>query len=157
DGSFAIVVHGGAPLTLKVEAPGYLPSTRRTVPPWRDYKNLEDVEMVRPATLIDTMVHSGSGAVTTVEAPPSTDESGIRAAKVSIPSGTFAQLPDGSILGHFRLGVTEFTIGDHRLTAMPAALPPNSGYTYAVDISAEGAEGQSLKFVDSAGAPRNIN
>src|SRR4030095_16326711 len=57
--------------------------------------------------------------------------------------GTTAEmvLPDGSAqaLENLQVRATEFTIGPTGPAAMPAALPANSGYTYAVEFTVDDA------------------
>ncbi len=50
-------------------------------------------------------------------------------------------MPDGSTepLDELHVRATEYTIGDAGPDAMPAVLPPSSGYTYAVELSADEA------------------
>jgi hypothetical protein len=50
-------------------------------------------------------------------------------------------MPDGSMTAAAELHVraTEFTVGDDGPRAMPAPLPPSSGYTYCVELSADEA------------------
>ena len=60
-----------------------------------------------------------------------------------IPAGTTAQVynADGSTrnVTSLTLRATEYTVGDNGPQAMPAELPPNSAYTYAVELSADEA------------------
>jgi RHS repeat-associated protein len=160
DGSFTMAVMATAVAdgwTLRFDAPGYISAFRKTSPEAHDYTILDDVELVPAEPLIDTTVTSGSSTVTTVEAPLTADETGERSAKISFPSGTYARLPDGSAMSGFKVGITEITLGENRMSAMPALLPPDSAYTYAVDLSVEGAEGQRVSFTDSSGAPRTVH
>ena len=50
-------------------------------------------------------------------------------------------MPDGTQvpLGSLAVRATEFTVGTEGLAAMPAELPPMSGYTYALELSADEA------------------
>src|SRR5262249_13321249 len=82
-----------------------------------------------------------------------TDSDGSRRATVLFPSGTQAQMvmPDGSMqpLGTINVRATEFTVGPTGPIAMPGGLPPASGYTYAVELSADeaiAAAANSVKF-----------
>ena len=72
-----------------------------------------------------------------------TDADGTRRATLLFSEGTDAEmvLPDGSTepLDELHVRATEYTIGDAGPDAMPAVLPPSSGYTYAVELSADEA------------------
>src|SRR5262249_34036314 len=72
-----------------------------------------------------------------------TDADGTRQAMLLFTPGTQATmvLPDGNSRALTTLGVraTEYTIGPNGPAAMPAALPPTSAYTYAVELSADEA------------------
>ena len=71
------------------------------------------------------------------------DDDGTRQATLLIPKGTAAELvlPGGitQTLTTLNVRATEYTIGDHGPQAMPAELPAQSGYTYAVELSADEA------------------
>src|SRR5439155_9822209 len=52
---------------------------------------------------------------------------------------------------------TELTVGDLGPNAMPATLPPNSGYTYAAEFTARGIDADRVEFhnaQDSTELPR---
>ena len=72
-----------------------------------------------------------------------TDEDGTRQATLLIPQGTTAQLvmPDGStqVITSLNVRASEYTVGPDGPKAMPAKLPSTSGYTYAVELSADEA------------------
>ncbi|MCK5179837.1 MAG: hypothetical protein KAR32_09930, partial [Candidatus Omnitrophica bacterium] len=72
-----------------------------------------------------------------------TDTDGTRQATILFPSGTSAQMvmPDGSMqpLTSLEVRATEYTVGDNGPEAMPAELPPTTGYTYAVELSVDEA------------------
>src|SRR5208283_1710277 len=72
-----------------------------------------------------------------------TDADGSRQATLLVPQGTQASmtLPDGSTtpLSTLHVRATEYTVGPNGPQAMPAELPPTSGYTYAVELSADEA------------------
>ncbi len=83
-----------------------------------------------------------SGDATTTEVARGTsvtDASGTRQATLMFAPGTQGSLvmPDGSTrpLTQAHVRATEYTVGPSGPAAMPADLPPTSGYTYAVDLS----------------------
>ena len=71
-------------------------------------------------------------------------QSGTRQATLLIPPGTTAQmvLPGGGTqpLTGLNIRATEYTVGPNGPQAMPAPLPPNVGYTYCVELTADEAE-----------------
>ena len=64
-----------------------------------------------------------------------------RQATLLFPAGTTAQLvlPNGQTqpASNLTIRATEFTVGVNGEAAMPATLPPNSAYTYAIELSAD--------------------
>src|SRR5439155_8307781 len=72
------------------------------------------------------------------------DTSGSRRATVLFKPGTTATmtLSDGSTqpLSTLNVRATEYTVGRNGPAAMPGALPRNSGYTYAVELSVDQAQ-----------------
>src|SRR5439155_8765362 len=80
-----------------------------------------------------------------------TDADGSRQATIFFLQGTQATmvLPDGSTQPLTRLSVraTEYTVGPNGPAAMPAQLPPTSGYTYAVELSVDEALAAGAKTV----------
>ncbi len=142
DGWFDLVVNGGGELTVRYAKPGWLPVQRVLVVPTEDYAVLPEVFLTRldpQATLIalgaavtDTQIAQGS---------LSDDGDGARSATVLIPAGTTATYTraDGSTasLDQMTLRATEYTVGPDGPRAMPGMLPAASGYTYAVELSAD--------------------
>jgi hypothetical protein len=80
-----------------------------------------------------------------------TDSDGTRRATLLFPQGAQAEMvmPDGSTqpITTLRVRATEFTVGPNGPQAMPAALPPNSAYTYAVVFTADEAKAAGAKDV----------
>lgn len=141
DGGFDLAVNGGGPLTLRYEGEGLLPVQRAVVAPWRDYAWAPDVVMV-PLDPAVTTIRLGAGPQV-VRGSVVTDRDGVRQATVFVPAGTTASmvLPDGSTapLTTANVRATEFTVGPSGPRAMPATLPPASGYTYAAELSVDEA------------------
>lgn len=149
DGMFDLVVNGGGYLTMDYERQGYLPVRRTVEMPWQDYMVFPDVVMI-PVDPSVTTIEMNSPGMQIVRGSVVTDADGVRRATLLFPRGTTAEMrmPDGSARGLATLNVraTEYTVGTNGILAMPAELPPTSGYTYAVDFSvdearAAGAEG----------------
>jgi tetratricopeptide (TPR) repeat protein len=151
DGKFAMVVNGGERLTLtytKVADPPILPIQRSIQPPWRDYAWLPEAVMIPMGpvmTNVDpnaTAIDLSSSGIQGVRSTVITEGGKDRQATLLVPQGTTAKqvLADGTeqALARFNVRATEYTIGETGPAAMPGELPPASGYTYAVDYTAEG-------------------
>jgi RHS repeat-associated protein len=156
DGSFEMAVIGGGELALRISRPGYLPAFRNLHPAWRSYATVPDVKLATRAAAIPTTVTSGGGTATTLQAPTTTDENGSRSPTIVVPSATFAKRSDDTTIQTYRVSVTEYTVGKNSLEAMPASLPANSAYTYAVELGVEGAYGTDVRFTDSTGAEKPV-
>lgn len=143
DGTFDMAVNGGGFLTLNYEKPGLLPLQRQKDIPWQDYVTLPDVVMIAHDSRVTAVNLSGSVPMQTVQASPVIDRDGSRQATLLIPEGTQATIfnPNGTtrVVTTLHMRQTECTVGDRGLEAMPGSLPPNSGYTYAIELSADEA------------------
>jgi RHS repeat-associated protein len=143
DGLFDLAVNGGGFLTVQYAGESYLSAQRQIQVPWQDYAWLPDVVLI-PVDPIVTPVVFGEGAPQQVaRGSVQIDEDGERRTTLLFPAGTCADLvmPDGTIVPCDNLNVraTEFTVGPNGPAAMPAELPPTTGYTYAVELSADEA------------------
>ena len=153
DGSFDMVVNGGTTLTVEYRMSGYLTAQRKVQVPWRDYVFLPDVVLV-PLDKQVTRVDLGPGSRFQVaRGSVVSDADGMRQATLVVPPGVSASLdmPDGSQRSVQALSIraTEFTVGANGPKAMPAELPPNTAYTYAVEFTADeaiAANAASVKF-----------
>jgi RHS repeat-associated protein len=142
DGMFDMAVNGGGLLTVNYQKDGYLPAQRQVRAPWRDYVSVDEVVLVPFDTQV-TAVTAGAAMMQAARGSPVTDADGARQATLLFPAGTQAtmRLQDGSTvqLGTFHVRATEYTVGPEGPKAMPATLPPTSGYTYAVELSVDEA------------------
>jgi len=142
DGSYDLVVNGGAPLTLRFEMPGFLPVDRGVQTAWREFNNVPDVVLL-PIDNAVTTVSLNSPSYQAARGSAVTDSDGTRQATVITPPGMTASitLPNGTSqpLSSLHLRMTEYTVGSGGAAAMPASLPPQSAYTYCVEISADEA------------------
>jgi RHS repeat-associated protein len=142
-GMFDMAVNGGQPVRLQFALNGYLPAERVVQAPWQDYAKSEDVTLVQAdyaktainlSNTTDIQVHRGTAM---------TDDAGTRTATLMVPPSTqaTAMLPDGGTiaLNTITVRATEYTVGDAGPSAMPAALPPTSAYTYAFELTADEA------------------
>ncbi|MDS4031599.1 MAG: hypothetical protein RKO66_16215 [Candidatus Contendobacter sp.] len=142
DGGFDLVVNGGGYLTVNYQKAGSLPAQRQANVPWQDFVVLDDVVLI-PRDARATTVDLTALTFQVARGSPVTDGDGTRQAMLLIPPGTTAQVynPDGSLRAVTRLTLrlTEYTVSANGPQAMPAELPPTSGYTYAVEIGADEA------------------
>lgn len=142
DGMYDMVVNGSALVDLEYQMTGLLPARRQVKVPWQDFVQVPDLVMIPLDTNVTT-VELGTGVLTVARGGVVSDGDGIRQATLMSPQGTTAQMvfPDGSTqpISTLNVRATEYTVGDMGLQAMPARLPPTSGYTYAVELSLDEA------------------
>lgn len=142
DGAFDLAVNGGGVLVMEFRRDGFLPVQRRVETPWRNFLVLDNVALVSLDDEV-TVVSSGAAESQTARGSLVEDEDGARQATLLFPPATGAQLvfPDGSTqpLPSLSVRATEYTVGPNGPQAMPAPLPPTSGYTYAVELGADEA------------------
>ncbi len=142
DGKFDLVANGGGLLTVKYEKSGFLPAERQLAVPWQDFVLTPDVVLIAKDAAVTT-VDLTAPSVQVARGGTVTDSSGTRKATVLIPPGTQAQviLPNGTTqsVSTLNIRLTEYTVGTNGPKAMPAPLPPTSGYTYAVELGADEA------------------
>jgi RHS repeat-associated protein len=143
DGRFDLVVNGGGLLTVTYDRPGLLPARRQVDLPWQDYATAPDVVMVVLDAAVTAIDVATSTTMQVHQATMQTDADGSRQATLLFPAGTTATLiaPDGTptVATTLNVRATEYTVGPTGEQAMPATLPPNSAYTYAVNVSADEA------------------
>jgi len=143
DGMFDLVVNGGGYLTVHYQKAGYLSAQRQVNAPWQDYAWLPDVILTQLDNQVTPIDLTSNEPIQIARGSVVTDDDGTRQATLLIPQGTQAQMvfADGSTQPLTTLSVraTEYTIGPNGPKAMPAELPPTSGYTYAVELSADEA------------------
>lgn len=142
DGGYDLAVNGGEALVVRVERDGRLPAQRKLTVPWRDYVHVPTVRLVPPDAQV-TSIDLAAGTQT-ARALAVDDADGARQATLLVPSGVQAalELPDGGTraLADMNVRATEYTVGPAGPQRMPAGLPPNSGYTYAVDLRIDEAD-----------------
>ncbi len=142
DGMFDMAVNGGGLLIIDYQKTGYLPAQRQLSVPWQDHTSAPDVALV-PLDSAVTAVDLNISAMQVGRGSLVTDINGTRQATVLFPPDTQATmtLSNGSTQPVTTLHVraTEYTIGQNGPQAMPAELPPNVGYTYAVELSIDEA------------------
>ncbi len=150
DGSFDLPVNGGGLLTVNYAKSGFLTAQRQIDVPWNDYALLPDVAMV-PLDAKVTRVDLSGSTSQVAQGSEITDADGSRQPSLIFPGGARATLvrPDGTTqpVSELHVRATEYTVGPDGPIAMPAPLPSTSGYTYAVELSAdEAGEGTEVRF-----------
>ena len=163
-GRFSLAVEGGGTRLLRYRLlPEYLEAQRRVEVDWAHEIAAPNVVLLRRvvAGSVDFGAN-GDGvqqATVVVEPPPDPmdplDSRGDRRAQVLFPPAVRAV--DGNeepLMGQYDIGITEYTVGPDGLERMPAALPPASGYTYAVELTAENGAGdvEQVRFESDDGA-----
>lgn len=141
DGMFDLALNGGTTYTLAFEKNAYLPIQRQLYVPWQNYVVVDDAIMVQ-IDPVATLIVTNAAQAQVVRGTTSTDANGDRRATLLIPAATNATMVVNGVeqpLNSLTIRATEYTVGESGLKAMPAALPPTSGYTYCVELSADEA------------------
>jgi hypothetical protein len=143
DGMFDMACNGGGQLTVKYEKDGLLPLQRQVDAPWRDFIWAPDVVMIPADPQVTTVDLTNTTTIQVARGTAQTDVDGTRQATLLVPPGTQASLvlPDGTTqpVATLHVRATEYTVGANGPQAMPAQLPPQSGYTYCAELSADEA------------------
>jgi hypothetical protein len=131
---------------------GYLPVQRQIKPNWQEYAVIDDIAMTALDPQVSVIDLTANTPIQVAQGSPVTDLDGTRQAVVLFPQGLTATmtLPDGSTQSLTQLDVraTEYTVGEQGPAAMPAPLPPQSAYTYAVELSVDQAMAAGATRVD---------
>jgi RHS repeat-associated protein len=152
DGTFDFAVNGGVMLDFKFEADGYVAVMRRVDVPPQQFTMVEPISLTT-ADLAVTPVEFGAATGMQIhEATMQSDASGDRHGMLMFAPGTTATVvaDDGSTAPMTMLNIraTELTVGSDGPNAMPGALPPNSAYTYCVDLTADEATSMGATRVE---------
>jgi len=149
DGMFDLAVNGGGQPVVDYRKEGYLPAQRQAPVPWQDFAWLPEVVMIPLDPQVTVLDLASPAPIQVAEGSVVTDDDGTRQAVLMVPQGTTAAifLPDGTpqAVTALSLRATEYTVGESGPDAMPAELPPASGYTYAVELSADEALANGVK------------
>jgi RHS repeat-associated protein len=136
-GRFFAAVNAGAPLRLRFSQPGFVSAERVVQPVAGQVTVMDNVELVRVPT--STPVTQGNGSWQMVSGAAQTDSSGTRTARVFFPPNT-TWTPSGTA----NVALAEFTAGTNGEQRMPATLPPNSAFTFALELHATDAGGAEI-------------
>ncbi len=149
DGGFDLAVNGGGGLVLSFVKANYGSVLRRVAPEWNEFAQVDGVALVPRDTLVSLIDFQAPMQVATSSI--TADDNGSRRVHALFRQGTSAamELPDGTSvpLSSLHVRMTEYTVGAHGVEAMPLPLPPNTGYTYAVELGVDEAEAASAVSV----------
>lgn len=151
DGRFDLAVNGGGPLTLTFDGGStHLPAQRTVHVPWHEFVLLpSDVVLVALDPIVNQI--DFSEPIQVARGTPQADAHGERQATLLFEQGTTAtaRLPDGStrVLPNLSVRLTEYTVGERGRDAMPASLPPQTAYTYAVEYTIDEARALGAETV----------
>jgi RHS repeat-associated protein len=151
DGRFDMVVNGGSPLVVQYEKTGYIGAERTVTVGAQDFAFAPDVVLSALDANV-TPIAASAASAQVARGSAMSDASGSRQATLVFPSGTGTtlRLGDGTTapVPELHVRATEFSVGADGPKAMPAALPPQSGYTYCVELSADEAIAANAKGVE---------
>ncbi|MBI2395808.1 MAG: RHS repeat-associated core domain-containing protein [Deltaproteobacteria bacterium] len=140
DGVFDLVVRGGGQLAYEVTASGLLPVSRIVDVPIGGYAFPGDVIPIHTAGC--RFWTRGAGAQF-VYGDLVKDKDGNRRGAMYLPSGLSASA-GSTALDDMCISITERSSGPLGLESMPAALNPQSAYTYAVSFTVAGHESDRI-------------
>ncbi len=142
DGRFSIPVEGGATTTVAYQKDGLLTVHRKVYVPWNDIAIAETIQMITEDPVSTTVTFDGNPkTVVTHQSTEVTDEFGTRSCTMVFTGDNHAYQVDAQDnviqeLTTITTRATEYTTPE----SMPAILPPNSAYTYCVELSVDGVE-----------------
>lgn len=151
DGKFDFVFNGGGKLALQFAKSNFISAQRSVFTTWGQQTTIDEMVLIGYDAQV-TEIALGAAAEQVARGSVINDADGTRRATLLVPPGTTAvlALPNGTTQSVSTLHVraTEFTVGPNGPKAMPAALPPASGYTYCVELSADEAvaTGATVRF-----------
>ncbi|WP_306524495.1 RHS repeat-associated core domain-containing protein [Dokdonella sp.] len=152
DGRYDIAVNGGGEIVADYQKAGFLRAQRRVTTPWQDWVLMPDAALVPLDSASSTIVFNATVDLQVHRASAISDSDGDRRATLLFPAGIRADMValDGSRTPVSALTVraTEYTVGPNGPARMPAVLPATSGYTYAVELSADEALQAGAKGIE---------
>lgn len=152
DGRFDLAVNGGRQLTVVYEKNGYFTAHRKVRVPWQNYVEASKVMLVQKDPVVSIIDLSSPNAEAARGSVTPADDADSRQATVIFPPGTQATMfvpGTGDVpISTLSVRATEYTVGPNGPDRMPAQLPPDSAYTYAVELSVDEAEVAGATRVD---------
>lgn len=150
DGAFDLVVNGGGDYIVVYELAHHHPAQRRVQTAANRYGWLPTVRLL-PEEDLAQAVAAGQTSSQVVTGQRVADTDGERQAMLLVPPGTSAQLvradDSAQVIDQLSVRITEYTVGPGGPEAMPAILPASTGYTYAVELSADEAAADDVRKV----------
>ena len=135
-------VEGGGVLTLIFQKQDFISAQRKIDVPWNDIAVLDPLKMINENSVSTSLSFDGNpDTIITHKSSLVTDEFGSRSCTMVFSGDNHAYATDENgndifELSAIKVRATEFTTED----SMPAKLPPNSGYTYCVELSVDGVK-----------------
>lgn len=149
DGSWDLAVNGGGNVTVNFQKSGYISAQRRLDATWQRYTVCPDLCLVPLDTRVTPI--DFSQPVQVARGSSVSDSEGTRTPTLLFFGGTTASMlrADGttSPLAVLNVRATEHTVGENGPLAMPAQLPPESGYTYCASFTVDEALAAEAKQV----------
>lgn len=142
EGRFSVPVEGGTTLTVIFQKEGLLTTHRKVYVPWNDTAIAETIVMIPQDPASTALTFDGNpNTVVTHQSTIVTDDRGSRSSTLVSTGDNRAYSVDASgnviqALTTITARATEFTTED----SMPAKLPPNSAYTYCVELTVDGTQ-----------------
>ena len=142
EGRFSIPVEGGGTLTVVYRKAGLIPSQRKVYVSWNDTAIVETITMIAQDAFSTTFTFDGNpNTVVTHQSTIVTDQFGSRSSTLVFTGDNRAYSVDtsGQVIQELTTvttRATEFTTE----ASMPAKLPPNSAYTYCVELGVDSVE-----------------
>lgn len=166
-GAWFFLVTGQQELIVRFDKEGFMPVQRRVMARLRDSARAEEVILQRRdevTSLVDLRGESTMWQMASSSPRQDCEGCPSRRARVLFPPGVGARVwRSGAwrrVTEPSRVQLTEFTVGEGGAALMPGALPPNTGYTYAVDLfvhqGIEKKDGIDVQFVDDADQPAPV-
>jgi len=141
-GRFTIPVEGGYTITVVYQKESLITAHRKVSVPWNDIAETETVQMIEQDPVATAITFDGNpNSVITHQSSQTSDTFGSRSCTMVFTGDNRAYLTDEQgndiqELATITTRATEFTTPE----SMPAKLPPNSAYTYCVELSVDGAQ-----------------
>jgi len=141
-GRFSIPVEGGGILTVEYKKAGLLTAHRKVYVSWNDTAIAKTIQMIPQDPVATAVVFDGNpDTIVTHQSSEVSDEFGSRSFSMVFTGDNRAFLvgEDGNDIQELTAITTRVTEFETPET-MPAILPPNSAYTYCVELAVDGIE-----------------
>ncbi|XP_070561911.1 teneurin-3-like [Ptychodera flava] len=143
DGGYEIAVNGGGVLTINFNRKNFIGAQRSIQISVNQYVAVEGVVLLAVDQKV-TVIDLESDEIQVAEGSVVEDAAGKRKGVIMFHPGTEATIvsnngTDNETVYQPHIRVTEYTVGESGEEAMPAVLPPFTGYTYAMELSMDEA------------------